>query len=650
MSAPGPQDLERALRTHRAGRLEEAEALYRDLLQATPEDAQLRHLLGVAAAQQGRPAEAATLISQAIERDPEDPQFHFNLGNALAELDDLEPAIASYERALTLDRRYVDARVNRGKALQRLGRLDKAGESHRDALMLKPDHFEALINLGSICLIQGEPATALATFERAVAACGTAPVSLPDLAEAHLGRGRALAVAERPEEALAAFEQALVHQPDMAVAYWELGNLFQARGQLASAIERYKRALAYKPDSAEAYVGLSCCYARLGRKQDAAAATRMAIRHSPLRTIRSRGREEGRILVLQSMENEVFTGTGKKLTSFNTTNAISHLDGGRLTVHRVYVGENFLDHVVPELPPFDVVFNAITEADNCECSLETAKRFVDGVSVPVINHPAQVKRTSRDENYRRLHRIPGLVFPKTVKVSFGAFPMQQFEQLMATEGFDYPVIVRRAATHGGKTMVKIDRPSDFENNAAKFSNEIYYIIKFKDYSIDVGIFRKMRCFFINNAIVSNHMFAGTDWNVHEKAFFDWIEGDSSFEELQSHREHSVRFFRDPTGYLGHSAYNALENVAHQLELDFLGVDFTLLEDGRLLVFEANSAMAFGRVPEVGSMLSAKRNPEASPNNEDVLRCITNNNKKIATQLNNLLISRITESRKTGIPA
>ena len=51
-----------------------------------------------------------------------------------------------------------------------------------------------------------------------------------------------------------------------------------------------------------------------------------------------------------------------------------------------------------------------------------------------------------------------------------------------------------------------------------------------------------------------------------------------------------RFLEDPRSALGGRAMAAVAAIGRQLDLDYAGVDFTLLPDGRVLVFEANATM------------------------------------------------------------
>jgi tetratricopeptide (TPR) repeat protein len=87
---------------HRAGRLAEAEAHYRQVLAAVPAYADALHLLGVIAYQVGRHDVAIELIGQAIQQDGWSSLYYSNRGLALQSLRRLAEAMASYDRALAL--------------------------------------------------------------------------------------------------------------------------------------------------------------------------------------------------------------------------------------------------------------------------------------------------------------------------------------------------------------------------------------------------------------------------------------------------------------------------------------------------------------------------------------------------------------------
>jgi predicted O-linked N-acetylglucosamine transferase (SPINDLY family) len=298
----------RARASHGAGRLDEAEALYREILAVDPTHADAHHLLGVLNCQLGRNEIAEGLLAKAIALKPSEAAYHGNLGNALRNLGRLDDAIAAHRRALAIKPDFADAHSNLGNALKDKGELTEAVRSYRRAIALNPDFVDALVNLSHALREQGELEEAIAHARRALA---IRPES--QLARVHLSA--ALTRQGRPEDAVASLREAVRRHPDSASAHFNLGNILNdrgdldeaadafaraaalepdffrahnnlgvvrmARGQRALAIEAYRRALAIRPDYAEATNNLGGALREDGRLGEAEACYRKAARLKP---------------------------------------------------------------------------------------------------------------------------------------------------------------------------------------------------------------------------------------------------------------------------------------------------------------------------------------------------------------------------------
>ncbi len=148
--------LARAIRLHRAGRIEEAEAAYRARLAMMPDDASALHLLGVIACQRKQFDEAIALIERAVALEPCEAAFHSNLGVALWQRRHLEAALAAHERALELDPGHAQAWYNRGLVLADLGRHTEGMTSLQGALLVQPDYPKVHWARARALLLQGD--------------------------------------------------------------------------------------------------------------------------------------------------------------------------------------------------------------------------------------------------------------------------------------------------------------------------------------------------------------------------------------------------------------------------------------------------------------------------------------------------------------
>ncbi len=160
--------LARAVGDHHAGRLGDAEAGYRAVLEAAPENFDALHMLGVVAHQRGRQTEAAALIRKALERVPDSAEAHFNLGNVLRAMAEDEEACEAFRRAAALKPDYAEAHNNLGVGLRALGRLEEAASAYRCAIACAPRYAEAHNNRGSLLEVMGDKQGAAACWRRAI--------------------------------------------------------------------------------------------------------------------------------------------------------------------------------------------------------------------------------------------------------------------------------------------------------------------------------------------------------------------------------------------------------------------------------------------------------------------------------------------------
>ena len=261
---------QQAVSLHQAGRLPEAEALYRQILATEPDHPDALHYLGMLAHQVGKNGIAVELISRALSSRPDYVEALINLGNAFRDQGRLEEAAASYRRALSLKPDYADGYYNLGNTLKDQGRLDEAIASYRQALALKPGDIDAHINLGNALKDQGRLEEAIASYRQALAL-------KPDLAYTHVNIGNALKDQGRLEEAIASYRRALALKPDLAYTHVNIGNTLMDLGKQEEAIASYRRALALKPDYAEAHNNLGNALKDQGRLEEAVASYRRAL-------------------------------------------------------------------------------------------------------------------------------------------------------------------------------------------------------------------------------------------------------------------------------------------------------------------------------------------------------------------------------------
>jgi predicted O-linked N-acetylglucosamine transferase (SPINDLY family) len=257
-----------------AGRLEEAEALWRSLIRRFPEEAQLHFQLASVLQKQERLESAAASYLRAAQLEPRAVAAHVNLANVLERLDKLSDAEAHYRAAIRLDPDFAVAHYNHGRLLQRQGRMSEAADAYRTAVRLQPNLTQAHHNLGNLLRRRGEHADAVQVYQRALQIDDSVPSIHVDLGDALQGTGQ-FADAEE------SYRRALALKPDEPSALYSLGTALQAQGRIADAIESYEQALRYKPAYVEARISLGGALHQLGDVDAAAEQYRRALGELP---------------------------------------------------------------------------------------------------------------------------------------------------------------------------------------------------------------------------------------------------------------------------------------------------------------------------------------------------------------------------------
>ncbi len=278
-------DIERtfdnAVALHRAGRLDEAQRAYRNILGSYPSHVDALHLLGVAAYQSGQSGAAIDFIGKAISLNDRIPTFHNNIALAYEALGRLESAVSHYTRAITLEPQYVEAHTNLGDLLMRQGKLDEALAEHQRALELKPDHLGAHLNLGNVLAAQGKFDNAVEQLRRLLAVA-------PNHPEAHMNLGNVLMECGQLDQAVMHYRRALAIKPQFAKAHLNLGNALVKQGKSDEAIAHFGRALSINPNYASAMASLASALMVKGDIGGAIEAIRRALSIEPTAEMKAR--------------------------------------------------------------------------------------------------------------------------------------------------------------------------------------------------------------------------------------------------------------------------------------------------------------------------------------------------------------------------
>ena len=153
---------------HKAGRLDQAEKLCRQVLQKNPKHVDALRMLGLIAAAAGDLEDAEHLLRQALEYAPDHTPALFELGRVLKELDHHEQAIEVY-RAIT--KRQPDnpkAHFRLAGVLGPAALTEQSAAAYQRCLELAPEHAGAWLGLGHMLKTLGQQEEGISAYQRCV--------------------------------------------------------------------------------------------------------------------------------------------------------------------------------------------------------------------------------------------------------------------------------------------------------------------------------------------------------------------------------------------------------------------------------------------------------------------------------------------------
>ncbi len=265
------------------GRLAEAEILYGRILDADPEQADARHLLGVLCGQTGRAEQAAALIGEAMALRPDAADYPSNLANILDAAGQPERAAAAYRRALSLAPASAEGWYRFGNALPHGGthRREAAVAALERAVRLVPGDHRASGRAALLLQIMARPHRDAGRRAEAAALLARSVRLMPDDAGIRFDRAAALYALGDRTGAMREFRGTLALAPGHAEALSNLGLLLDETGRSADGAAACRRALAVQPGHVDGWVNLSAAAEAMGRYGAAAEAARRALALQP---------------------------------------------------------------------------------------------------------------------------------------------------------------------------------------------------------------------------------------------------------------------------------------------------------------------------------------------------------------------------------
>jgi hypothetical protein len=435
--------------------------------------------------------------------------------------------LAALDQALGQQPDTIEMRYERASLLREAGRTDDAKRDYLALLARAPTHFGALNDFGTMLLATGYR-----------------------------------------DAARTVFEQAVRHHPDQPNGYVNLANLLLALGELAPAQLSFDAALALDPDHIHAHRGLANLLAGTGDDSGARAHRDRGFKDHALTTLPYHGDAPpvSVLLLVSALGGNIPTAALLDDRQFRTS---------------VLVTEYAESGVA--LPPHDIVFNSIGDADLCRDGLDAATAILTRTDRPVINHPSAVLATGRSVNVERLRGISDVMVPRMTCLPRDRLAAVDGPAVMTAAGFDFPLLLRAPGFHTGRHFVRVARAEDLAAAAHTLPDGDLWVIEYLDARDRDGRFPKCRVMIVDRVLCPLHLAISQDWKVHY--FTAGMAGSAEY------RAQDAAFLADMTAVIGDRGMAALERIRDVLALDYGGIDFAIGPTGDILFFEANATMA-----------------------------------------------------------
>lgn len=418
----------------------------------------------------------------------------------------------------------------------------------------------------------------------------------PKSLTARLVCARAQKALGRFAEAANTLEKTLAYMPDLAIVHADIAAIYTELERLDEARDHLIRAIEIDHSLVQAFANLGSIYIRMGLWDLAEPPTRHAISlnsdnlvanqnlaamHANSRNLnandcRDRSFWQQTFLVERALQPVapvvlILSSTGRGNIPHQ------HLLPSTTFSRIFWFLEGTLSKYENEIPPFDIVFNAVGDPDAAPEAHALACQFANLCKYPIVNFPNRVGRTSRSEVAKLLSTCKTALIPRVKRIErqIGGFVQSPYDPDLR-----YPLIARPAGRHGGEGARLIDQPEQFTSLAP--DAQVIFATEFVDYRSPDGWYRKYRVIFIDRKPYPYHLAIGTHWLLHY-----WS---AAMEHDAQRREEELQFLAKSDYIVGDKVWATLEEVGTTLDLDFVGIDFSILPDERLLLFEANATM------------------------------------------------------------
>jgi len=244
------------------GDFDGALSIYKEMIIANPDDADVLSNIGLIYFQKGDFKEAKDAFLKCLEKDTGVQEAYFNLGRLYQSEREFDKALTYYKEVVLNNPNDGVTYYYMGECARAVGRFDDAIAFLDEAIRLQPNNLEVGVTLATLYIEKKD-------FQKAEDVLRVTLVSHTDVVPIHFSLGLILKEQGKTESALAQFNRVVQLDENHVQGFYELAECCMELGFLNQAEPFYAKASKLNPDFSEPALKLGDLYRKQGKDNDA---------------------------------------------------------------------------------------------------------------------------------------------------------------------------------------------------------------------------------------------------------------------------------------------------------------------------------------------------------------------------------------------
>ena len=231
-------------------------------------------------------------------------------------------------------------------------------------------------------------------------------------------------------------------------------------------------------------------------------------------------------------------------------------------------------------PKFDLICNSIGDPDSRQKALNQAEKFIQGFDLPVINHPENVRKTTKDSLWNLFGDRSDIIVPKTIRTS--PRRLSEIDQIIESGEMNFPFLFEATNRNEDRSFLFVSSPEQMgELERFPFDGQDFYMTRHIDYRSADGLYRKYRFYVIGGKVYPGHLIVANHWLIQND-----IQAKSTFtkipDAIKGEEKGFLSLFRK-------KRIPVFDMIYESLKLDYFAIDCSFDQMTRPILFGVSSS-------------------------------------------------------------